>query len=228
MRDIVIYGTGGFGREVLELIKDINSSEQVWNVLGFIDDNIENHGTVINGYLVLGGYAWLENYKNYNSPLSINIAIGNPQVRKRIAKKLNNELFEFPNLVHPSVISSQYVLMGKGNTICANNILTTNIKIGNFVTINLACTVGHDVIIGDFTTLLPACNVSGSVKIETCVDIGTKTCIIPNVTIGENSVIGAGATVIRDIPQNCTAVGSPAKPIKFHHQNSDEVHSINR
>lgn len=222
-KEIVIYGTGGFGREVLELVKDINASTPTWNILGFIDDNKELHDTFINGYRVLGGQEWLQ---SYHSPLSINIALGHPKIRKNIAEMLNNELFDFPNLIHPTVVKSDYVNMGKGNTICAGNILTTNIEIKDFVIINLACTVGHDVILSDYTTLLPACNISGNVIIEDGADIGTKTSIIPNVKVGRNSIIGAGATVIRDIPPNCTAVGSPAKPIKFHTKDKTEISAV--
>jgi acetyltransferase-like isoleucine patch superfamily enzyme len=108
--------------------------------------------------------------------------------------------------------------MGEGNIICAGNILTCNIVIGNYVTINLTCTIAHDDIIEDFVTILPGCNISGNVHLKRKVDVGTKTAIIPGVVVGENTIIGAGSTVINDLPANCTAVGTPAKPIKFHKQ----------
>lgn len=218
-KDIVIYGSGGFGREVLELIKDINKKEDSWRILGFIDDNPENHGKVINGFEILGGKDWVE---NYHYSLAVTIAIGNPKIRKLVSKELMLNHVDFPNLIHPSVSICEFVNLGKGNIICAGNIITTDITMGNFIIINLSCTVGHDVTINSFCTILPGSNISGNVILEEGVDIGTQTCIIPTITIGRNSIIGAGSTVIRDIPSDCTAVGSPAKPIKFHVENLDE------
>lgn len=213
--DIVIYGSGGFGRETLALIKDINkqAGNTKWNVLGFLDDSPHTHGSLINGFLVLGDNGWIENYQGQ---LAVVIAIGNPIIRKLKHNQLKRFNIEFPNLIHPSVIKSNNVLLGEGTLICAGSILTTEVSIGDFVIINLSCTVGHDVVVRSYSNLLPSCNISGNVLIEECVDVGTRTCIIPNVTVGENSIIGAGATVIRNIPPNCTAVGSPAKPIKYN------------
>ena len=70
--------------------------------------------------------------------------------------------------------------------------------------------------IGDYSTVLPSVNISGFVKTEECVSVGTGSAIIQGVNIGRNTVVGAGAVVVKDFPENCTAVGSPAKPIKFH------------
>jgi len=76
--------------------------------------------------------------------------------------------------------------------------------------------IGHDAKIGNYSTILPSVNVSGFVNISKCVSVGTGSAIIQGVSIGENTIVGAGSVVIRDLPANCTAVGSPAKPIKFH------------
>ena len=67
----------------------------------------------------------------------------------------------------------------------------------------------------DFVTIYPSVNVSGNVTISECVELGTGMQIIQGKTIGTESIIGAGAVVVRDIPQKCVAVGSPAKPIKY-------------
>lgn len=111
---------------------------------------------------------------------------------------------------------SSYVEIGIGTIICAGSIITTNIYIGNHVIINLICTIGHDAIIKDFCTLHPGINVSGNVILEECTVIGTGSQIINNLVIGKNSIIGAGAVVNRNLPDNCTAVGIPAKPIKIN------------
>lgn len=143
-------------------------------------------------------------------------AIGDPIIKKKVINRLEDSKNTYPVLMHPSVISSDRVKVGEGSIICAGNIITVNIEIGKHVIINLDCTIGHDAILGDYSTVLPGVNVSGFVKMEECVSVGTGSAIIPGITIGRNTVIGAGAVVVKDLPAHCTAVGSPAKPIKFH------------
>ncbi|MEK5214644.1 acetyltransferase [Psychrobacillus sp. FSL H8-0487] len=211
MKDIVIIGAGGFGREVAWLIEDINKINEEWNIIGFVDDNESIQGTNINGYKVIGNIEWLKNQK-----LNLVNAIGDTIVKKKVIGRLIESENTYPVLIHPSVIFSDQVSFGEGSIICAANIITTNIEIGNHVIINLNCTIGHDVVLGNYTTVLPSVNVSGFVKTEECVSIGTGSAVIQGVKIGENTVIGAGSVVVKDLPANCTAVGAPAKPIKFH------------
>jgi len=211
MKDIVIIGAGGFGREVAWLIEDINKKNMEWNIVGFVDDNQAIQGTQINGYKVVGDIDWLK-----EQGLCVVNAIGDPIIKKKVMEKLAGSKNQYPVLIHPSVIYSESVNFGEGSIICAGNIITVNIEIGKHVIINLDCTIGHDANIGDYSTVLPSVNVSGFVKIEECVNVGTGSAIIQGVSIGKNTVIGAGAVVVKDLPANCTAVGSPAKPIKFH------------
>ena len=211
MKDIVIIGAGGFGREVAWLIEDINKVNNEWNIVGFVDDNKSIQGTEINGYKVVGDIDWLEKQEVF-----VVNAIGDPVIKKKVMDKLDGSKNKYPVLIHPSVICSDRVSFGEGSIICAGNIITVNVEIGKHVIINLDCTIGHDANIGDYSTVLPSVNVSGFVKTEECVSVGTGSAIIQGVNIGRNTVVGAGAVVVKDLPANCTAVGSPAKPIKFH------------
>ncbi len=211
MKDIVIIGAGGFGREVAWLIEDINKKNMEWNLLGFVDDNKTIQGTEVNGYRVVGDVDWLK-----EQDLFVVNAIGDPIIKKKVMDRLDGSKNQYPVLIHPSVICSDRVSFGEGSIICAGNIITVNIEIGKHVIINLDCTIGHDANIGDYSTVLPSVNVSGFVKTEECVSVGTGSAIIQGVNIGKNTVVGAGAVVVKDLPENCTAVGSPAKPIKFH------------
>ena len=211
MKDIVIIGAGGFGREVAWLIEDINKVNNEWNIVGFVDDNKSIQGTEINGYKVVGDIDWLKEQE-----LFVVNEIGDPIIKKKVMDRLDGSKNQYPVLIHPSVIYSESVNFGEGSIVCAGNIITVNIEIGKHVIINLDCTIGHDANIGDYSTILPSVNVSGFVKTEECVSIGTGSAIIQGVNIGKNTVVGAGAIVVKDLPENCTAVGLPAKPIKFH------------
>ena len=214
MKKIAIVGAGGFGREVKMLIEQINQNEKQYEIIGFYDDNIES-GTVINGFKVLGSIYGLVQI-DYN--LEVVISIADPKIKKKIydTLKFNNSL-NFPSLIHPNVlIGKDEVLIGFGCIICASNIITVNIDIGNFVILNLGCTVGHDTKIGDYSSFMSSVNISGEVIIENSVYVGTGAKIINLLTIGNSTIVGAGAVVSKSLPEKCTAVGIPAKPIKFH------------
>lgn len=212
MNKIVIIGHGGFGREVKMLIDQINHKTQTYDLLGFYDDN-EDSPSIIHGLKYLGKVNELSFIK---SELNVVYGIGSPTVKEQLHKLLiSNPNLYYPNLVHPSVIIGQdNVKMGIGNILCAGSIVTVDVSIGNFNTINLMCSVGHDTIIGDFCSLMPSVNVSGEVILEDKVYLGTGCKVINQVKIGACSTIGAGAVVTRDIPSHCTAVGVPARPLK--------------
>ena len=210
MKDIVIVGAGGFGKEVAWLIEDINKVNDQWNIIGFIDDNEEMQGKEINGYKVIGNIEWLKKQNLY-----VVNAIGDPIIKKRIIERLQGSNNQYPVLIHPSVIYSERVEFGEGCIICAGNILTVDISIGNHVIVNLDCTIGHDAKIGDYSTVLPSVNISGFVELGECVSLGTGSAIIQGLKIGKNTVIGAGTVVTKDLPENCTAVGVPARVVRF-------------
>ncbi|WP_079506596.1 acetyltransferase [Mesobacillus jeotgali] len=211
MKDIVIIGAGGFGREVAWLIEEINKVKHEWNIFGFVDDNDNIHGTEIFGYPVVGDIEWLRGQE-----LHVVNAIGDPLIKKDVINRMIGSKNKYPVLIHPSVIYSNSVIFGEGSIICPGTILTVDIQIGKHVIINIDSTIGHDAVIGDYTTILPSVNVSGYVETKECVSVGTGSAIIQGITIGENTIIGAGSVVVKDLPANCTAVGGPAKPIKYH------------
>lgn len=212
MKKIVIYGAGGFGREVQWLIERINQRKEEWMIEGYLDDGVEP-GTQINGYTVLGG---IEKLREYDSSLSVVCAVGASAVREKIINKIEEiGTFDFPNLIDPDVKMSDTIELGKGNIICAGNILTVNITIKDFVILNLTGTVGHDVILESYVTVYPGVNISGCVIVQKGVELGTGAKIIQGKNIGKHTIVGAGSVVIRDLPPDCTVVGVPAKIVKF-------------
>lgn len=213
IKPIVIVGAGGMGRDTQWLIERINKETPTYEILGYIDDGIEK-GTVVDGYKVLGGMKFLQDYDK-EPDLAVAFAIGNAKVREKLVLKcLGNPKLWYPNLIDPSVISSQRVHLGRGNIICTAVIMTTNIEIGDF---NLICNrsiVGHDDEIGDYNTLYPGVLLSGDVHLDTETEIGTGSQIIQGTKITAQVIAGAGSTIIRDIEEAGTYVGSPVRRVK--------------
>lgn len=213
MEKIVIVGAGGFGREVKMLIDQINLKEDKYQFLGYYDDVLLK-GTLINNNKILGS---VEDLLSIDYKINVAIAIGSPNLKLQIIEKLINPNIIFPTLIHPStIIGSDSVNIGKGCIICAGTIITCNIEIKDFVILNLMCSVGHDTIIKSYSSFMPSVNISGEVVIHEEVYVGTGAKIINQLEIGKKTIVGAGAVVSKSLPENCTAVGIPAKPIKFH------------
>jgi sugar O-acyltransferase, sialic acid O-acetyltransferase NeuD family/sugar O-acyltransferase, sialic acid O-acetyltransferase NeuD family len=212
MKKILIFGAGGFGREVQWLIERINRMKPIWKIEGYLDDGIES-GTEINGYKVLGG---VEKLQEFDASVSVVCAVGSARIREKIISRIKQiGKFQFPNLIDPDVQMSQFISMGEGNIICAGNILTVNITLGDFVILNLSCTIGHDAVLESFVTVYPGVNISGCTKMEQGVELGTGSKIIQGITVAKNTIVGAGAVVVRHMPSECVVMGVPAKPSKF-------------
>lgn len=213
-KELYIVGAGGFGREVAWLTERINKYDNEWVIKGFIDDNVSMHGTLCGKYQVLGGCDYLLELQHDAWCVC---AIGNAKVRKRIIENLkNNSHIYFAILIDPKAELSDQVLIGEGSIICAGSIITVDVQIGKHNHINLDCTIGHDAVLADFVTLYPSVNVSGEVQIGECTEVGTGSNIIQGKGIGSRTVIGAGTVVITDVADDCTAVGSPGRVIKYH------------
>ena len=204
---IYIIGAGGFGREVLNIYIDLGIEEEV---AGFLIEHCDKHDVRINEK-PLHDITLLDNLEISNVKLIC--AIGTP-LRKRLIENTKNKGYKYDSLIHPSVIKSRWVAFGEGTIICAGNIFTSQIKVGDYSIVNLSCTIGHDVEIGRYTTISPGVNISGRVTIGDECFIGTGVSIIEKVTIGSHSYIGAGSVVVNDIPPNVLALGVPAKPVR--------------
>ncbi|MCL4454976.1 MAG: acetyltransferase [Deinococcus sp.] len=212
-KDLVIFGTGGFAREVHQLVEDLNRDSTRWNFLGFLDGNPERHGVEVHGFPVLGDLDWLGEHQKE----SLIIAVGSTVVRRKLVHQVRERYGNsFATLVHPLAWIGNRVALGEGSIVCAGTLITTDIQIGQHVILNLDCTVGHDAQIEDFVTVAPSVNISGNVRVGQGSDLGTGSAIIQNVQIGNWTIVGAGSVVVRDLPANVTAVGVPAKPIKEH------------
>ena len=214
----VFFGAAGFSKEAYWLYR--RQQEHAQKSFDDID------------YFVVADNEILSDSKLYNIPLihelelfekridrrlDAYIAVSSPSIRRKIIEKILSYDVDayFPTLIDPSVImDDKNIVIGQGAVICAGTILTTDIKIGEFVHINLDCTVGHDTTISDFSTLSPGCHISGNVKLSENTFCGTGTVIIENISVVNDVVLGAGSLVIKNIIEAGVYVGIPAKRVR--------------
>lgn len=214
MKDIAIYGAGGFGREIFCLLKRINEeSEPTWNIIGFFDDGLPvGESNEYGG--VLGN---IDTLNQWDSPLSVVFAIGSPKVVNFLYNKINNQNIDFPNICAPDLLflDKTNVRMGIGNVLCSRCLISCNVEIGNFNIFNGYIAIGHDTAIGDFNSVMPAVKISGGVRIGNRNLLGVNSVILQYKAIGNDTTIGASSVVLRNTKDGFTYVGNPARKIDY-------------
>lgn len=214
MKDIAIYGAGGFGREVACLIHRINKEQgKIWNLIGFFDDGLEKG--MANEYgAVLGN---IDDLNAVSRHLSVVMAIGSPHTVEKVVSGVHNTNVDFPNIFAPDAIflDRDNITFGKGNIVCAGCIFSCNVTIGDFNVFNGLITVGHDARLGNYNSLMPATRISGAVNIGNTNFFGVSSVVLQQTKIGNQTVVGAGSVVIRKTKDGCTYVGNPAMMVKY-------------
>ena len=211
MNKVFIFGVGGFAREV--------------------EAYHRKHYGIIDGFITDLKEHWSKKFNNIRcfcpkvaEGNEVIVAVGSPIQRKKIVEYLenNNIKVKFPNLdfSYPGIKYEEEdmgkVEFGDGSVLCPGTFITTNVKAGKFLQVNVGVLIGHDVTLGNFVTISPHVIVGGNSVIKDNAYIGMNVSIVEGNTIGKNSIIGAGAVVANNIPDNVTAVGVPAKVIKIH------------
>lgn len=214
MKDIAIFGAGGFGREIACLINMINQENPIWNLIGFYDDDASLWGQDLGYGKVLGGIDALNSRKVL---FSVVVAIGVPQTLKSVVEKIKNTFVDYPNIIAPSVtfLDKDSVKMGKGNIICSSCLLSCDVSLGDFNVLNGFIPVGHDTIIGSYNVIMPSTNISGGVNIGDENFLGVKSTVLQYVKIGNNVRVGAGSVVMRNTKDGSLYMGNPAVKVKL-------------
>lgn len=207
MRCIGIYGSSGFGREVLPLVRAQFGSPNT--EITFIDDHVA-------GSEVLSFEAFAE--LPHDDKL-VTIAIANSAVREELAHRCVGSGIGFVSLRALNSVIFDNVELAEGAILCGFTHLTSHIKIGRFFHANIYSYVAHDCVIGDFVTFAPGVKCNGNVHIEDHAYIGTGAILKQGTAakplrIGRGAVIGMGAVVTKDVAAGDTVVGNPARSLE--------------
>lgn len=198
-RLIGVFGKGGFSEEIkYHILKKYKNQTQVQFISDIVDES-END---------------FINIKDIDKECEILLGMGDPFTRSKLYNEFKD--LNYITYIHDNdlLLDPENIQIGKGSIICAGNILTTNIKIGDFNHVNLNSTIGHDTILGDFVTCSPGVNISGNCNIGNKVLIGTNSAIREHVSICDNVIIGMGSNVVKDINEPGVYVGNPLKKLK--------------
>lgn len=212
MKDIVIYGSGGMAREIVELIEDINEITPTWQIKGYIDDMKGANQEVINGYPVLGTNEIL---KDLDHDIYMVLAIADPCAKERIYQTILTYNFNFATLVHPTAKIAKNAIIGKGSIIGIGCIISVGVVIGHHVFLNMRTVVGHDTVIKDYVSCLVNCIIAGNVVINEGAFLGSNCVIMEKKRIGQKAKISMGSVVNFDVMDDTVVMSRPSKTMKF-------------
>jgi len=212
---IVIVGTGGSGRETLALLRDIeDATPGTWDFRGFLGTDEPEIALLerLEAPFVDSPFGLTQRIPKSHT-WSFALGLGNSLARRAMANALIAQGLSAATLIHPNALIGPDVVLGTGVTVCANSVITTNVRIGDFCQVNIGCVIGHDARIGDFVTFAQSVNIAGNVTVKDYANLCTRSVVIPGLTVGESAVVGAGAVVISSVNANSTVVGIPARPV---------------
>lgn len=198
---LIIIGASGHGKVVLDIALRCN-----YEVLGFLDDDREKKELA--GYPVLGS---VDTAKTYGKEVQFIIGIGSNTVRRKIA-----DFYALPwaTLIHPNAVVGMGVSIGCGTVVMANTVINPFAEIGKHCILNTGCVIEHDNCISDYVHISPGAVLAGTVQIGEGTHIGAGAVVKNNICIAENCTIGVGAAVVKDLAEEGTYIGIPARRIE--------------
>jgi len=197
------------------VVLDILLQTGAHQVVGFLDNNAQVHGRRVDGVPVLGGIDSLPLLAEQLDIDGVVIAIGDNGVRRGLARQVESFGIDLINAVHPSAALARNATLGRNVVVAAGVVVCAHCQIGDSVILNTGCIIDHQTMIGEGSHICPGVRIAGRVKVEPGVFVGIGATVIPKVTLGCESVVGAGAVVTADVPALATVVGVPARPIKL-------------
>lgn len=211
MKQLLIIGARGWGREVYDIAKACIDAGADLTVKGFLDDKADALSGYDNYPPIIGP---VETYEIQPDDVFI-CALGDVNYKKQYADIILQRGGEFISLVHPTAIIGINAQIGRGCVVGAYANLSNDTRIGDFVTMSIKAGMGHDSTIGDYSHIGGLSSIAGYVTIGVSVTMHPGCIVVPHRKIGNHSIIGTGSVVLNNVKENVTVFGNPAKRIDF-------------
>jgi sugar O-acyltransferase (sialic acid O-acetyltransferase NeuD family) len=216
---LVLVGSGGFGRETAEAVRAINAVDAgdggrpPWELLGYLDDDESTWGRFMSDTPVLGPLDMLADLPHAR----VVICTGHPgnfMSKKRIVERLGLPPERYATLIHPSAVIPRSCRPGPGTVILAGAVATTDVEIGAHIGVMPQVVLTHDDQLADYVTLGAQACLAGRVRVEEGAYLGAGCQIRGDLTIGSWALVGMGAVVLHDVPSGQVWAGVPARPLQ--------------
>ncbi|MFC2035007.1 acetyltransferase [Chloroflexota bacterium] len=209
---IIGLGAGGHAKVVIEILRLSNNYELV----GLLDSRQELWNTELLGIPVIGDDSLLAelNKRGINYAFIGLGTIGDTRPRRRLYEKARRQGFQIANVIHPQAVIAPSVIIGYGSTIMAGVVINAAAQLGDNVIINTSAVVEHDCVISNHVHIATGARLASGVHVGEGTHIGLGSSILQCIHIGCNAIIGTGAVVVDDVPDNVTVTGIPARILK--------------
>lgn len=207
----IIIGAGKYGEVYLSYLQEAGV-----DVIGFLDDDPKYENHCVKGIPVLGTVSKLETLKNTHQIEAVYCPLGNNFLRVKFLSWAKELGYETPNYIHPSVIISPGVEIGKGVYILLGTTIMPHTVIKDYVMISMGVHLAHHCVLDEGVFLSTGCNFGASIHAHKYVYCGISSTIMTGIhELGEDCLIGAGAVVIRDVPKKAVMAGVPANILRI-------------
>lgn len=206
MPDLLLYGGGGQGKVVLDIVQEAGRDR----IIGILDDDPQRRGEEFQGYPILGGAEVLADPRHRQA--LVLVALGDNRQREAVARRVAALERRFGQAIHPAAHLAKSVRVGPGTVIMAGVVINPDVVIAEHVVVNTASSIDHDCTVGSFVHISPGVRLAGGVVVGHGAHIGIGASVLTGVRIGRGAVVGAGAVVIEDVGDDATVMGVPAKP----------------
>jgi len=205
-RRILVVGSGGFGREVVEWASDA-WPDHADRIAGFLSLE-DQHDSV--PYAGLGIITTPDDYRPAAGDRLL-LAIGIPYVRRAVTESLKARGASFLTLVHPAAVVAGSAVLGEGTIACPYSIISARSTVGRFALLNYHSSIGHDGVAGDFSVLSPYAAIGGSARIEEDVFLGLHASVGPGRNVGAGSKVSANSCVLSSVAPASIVYGVPGR-----------------
>lgn len=208
MKRLVILGAGGYAKEVLWIVNDINKVAPSFEFLGFIDPHApRDRGRALYGGKVLGGWDDMPDSRG----LHFACGIGAPDAREKECDEAERRGLTPVSVIHPSVIVADEVVIGEGTVISPNAVLAPSSRLGRHCSLNIGAVIGHDAQLGDFCVVSPGAQILGGARLEAKAFLGANSTVYLKAHMGTGSLLGANSFLMTNLGEGVSALGIPAK-----------------
>jgi sugar O-acyltransferase (sialic acid O-acetyltransferase NeuD family) len=204
---VFIVGAGDFGREVAAWARDSPESLGGRSLAGFLDDVSSRTLSLALGLAIVGSVVGFEPARGD----VLILGISDPKTKQKVSTSLRERAAEFITFQHRSALIARDATVGVGSVLCPGAIVSTGANVGEFATLNLHATIGHDAVLGSFCSVMSHGDVMGSAVLGERVLVGSRGGVLPRVKVGADAIVGAGSTAMRNVPENTTVLGVPAR-----------------
>jgi sugar O-acyltransferase (sialic acid O-acetyltransferase NeuD family) len=213
VRELLLVGAGGFGRETAEAVRAINQRSESWKLLGFLDDAPALQSGEVDGLPVLGPIDALDRYPD----AAVTVCTGHPGnyfSRKRIVRRLGLDPARYATLVHPGAALAASTAVGPGSVVLAGVVTTAAVQLGAHVAVMPGAVLTHDDVVADYATFGAGARLAGRVRVDEGAYVGSGALVREDRAIGAWALVGMGSVVLADVPPAEVWAGVPARRLR--------------